>query len=104
MAQPNLLKDILNDLLKSDIQNDFNLIKSLHADVLELGRRSRARGDHIKQLQTFVGSTVATQYLNLMLANQDEDLEKNRTLMRLISETQIKVLKTISILAKMDKD
>ena len=50
MAQPNLLKDILNDLFKTDIQNDFNLIKSLHADVLELARRSSARGDHIKQL------------------------------------------------------
>ena len=103
MDQQNLLKDLLTSMFKLNIESDFKLIKSLHVEVVDLARRCKERGEQIKQLQTVVGSTLTTQALELLVEIQDEELEKNRTLMRCISETQIKVLKTISFLAKMKK-
>jgi hypothetical protein len=101
MDQQNLLKDLLTSLVKTNIERDFKLINSLQLEVVELTRRCKERGDQIKQLQTVVGSSLATKCLDLLLQIQDEDLEKSRTLMILISETQIKVVNTISFLAKM---
>ena len=103
MDQQNLLKDLLTSMFKLNIESDFKLIKSLHVEVVDLARRCKERGEQIKQLQTVVGSTLTTQALELLVEIQDEELEKNRSLMRCISETQIKVLKTISFLAKMKK-
>ena len=98
-----MLKDFLTLMFKTDIESDFKMIKSLHVEVVENARRCTARGEQIKHLQTVVGSSLTRQSLELLIEMQDEDLEKNRTLMRCISETQIKVLKTISFLAKLRK-
>lgn len=103
MAQQNMLKDLVTACLKNDIDSDFKLINALHSDVVDIAHRCKARGEQIKQLKTVVGSSLATRFLALLIDIQDEDLEKNRTLMRLICETQLKVLKTISFVAKMGK-
>ncbi|PWA40515.1 hypothetical protein CTI12_AA562070 [Artemisia annua] len=103
-AQSNLLKDIMNTLLVNDMNSDFKVIREIHAEVIELTRRCKVRGEQIKQLESVVGSSLATECLQLLRDIQDEKLEKNRTLLKLISETLIKVLKTISFVAKMRKN
>ena len=103
MAQPIMLKDLITACLRNDIDSDFKLINALHADVLEVHRRCRARGEQIKQLQTVTGSSLATRFLALLNNIQDDELEKNRALMRHVSETQIKALEKMSFLARMRK-
>lgn len=104
MEQPSLLKELLYSTFKTDIERDFKLIKALQVEVIDLAKRCKERGDQIKVLQSVVGDSLTTQCLDLMIQMQEEDLEKNRTLMRSISETQIKALKTLSFLAKMKRN
>ncbi|GJS58176.1 hypothetical protein Tco_0652960 [Tanacetum coccineum] len=53
----------------------------------------------VDQLQTLVGSNIAAESARMFREFQDDELEKARGMMKLISETQLKVLKKISFIA-----
>ncbi|GKC74587.1 hypothetical protein Tco_1120470, partial [Tanacetum coccineum] len=53
------------------------------------------------ELQRLVGSNVAAESVRLLREFQDDELEKARGMMKLICETQLKVLKKISFVAKL---
>ncbi|GJY99509.1 hypothetical protein Tco_0516939 [Tanacetum coccineum] len=47
--------------------------------------------EQIVELQTLVGSNVAAEAVRLLMELQDDELEKYRGMMKLISKTQLKV-------------
>lgn len=99
----NYIYDMANTVFVRDNGRDLKFISDMHATVMELTCRCSVRGEQIKQLECFVGSIVASACMEMLCGIQDEELEKNRTLMRLITETQLQVLKKSSFLAMMRK-
>ncbi|GKF89431.1 hypothetical protein Tco_0263394, partial [Tanacetum coccineum] len=57
------------------------------------------RHEQILELQNLVGSTVVAECVRLLQKFQQDDLESSRGMMRLICETQLKVLKKHSFIA-----
>ncbi|GJW05050.1 phospholipase-like protein [Tanacetum coccineum] len=59
----------------------------------------KERHEQILELQSLVGSNVAIESVRLLNEFQYDDLQSTRGMMRLICETQLKVLKKISFIA-----
>ncbi|GKA13196.1 hypothetical protein Tco_0692842 [Tanacetum coccineum] len=57
------------------------------------------RHEQIVELQRLVGSNIAAESVRLLKEFQDDDPETTRGMMRLICNTQLKVLKKISFIA-----
>ncbi|GJU57005.1 hypothetical protein Tco_1234771 [Tanacetum coccineum] len=94
-------KEMLQGLFEIDNARDFKLIRETHTMVIELTTRCKERGEQIAELEFLVGSNVSSDYVQLLRELQDAELEKARTMMKLISETHLKVLKKISFVVQM---
>nr|GEV32572.1 phospholipase-like protein [Tanacetum cinerariifolium] len=80
---------------------DFHLVTDTYVTCQQLTVRCQERREQIVELQTLVGSNVAAEAVRLLRELQDDDLEKAKGMMKLISETQLKNLKKISFIAKL---
>ncbi|GJZ35257.1 hypothetical protein Tco_0581074, partial [Tanacetum coccineum] len=57
------------------------------------------RHEQILELQNLVRSIVVVESVRLLQKFQQDDLESSRGMMRLICETQLKILKKLSFIA-----
>lgn len=97
------LKDMMILLFEQDNDKDFKLVQETHTLCQELCDRVRERAEVIKQLESFSIIALARDSLKLLHELQDADLAKTRAMMKLISETQLRVLKKIAFVSVMGK-
>ena len=97
------LKDMMILFFEQDNDKDFKLVQETHTLYQELCDRVRERAEVIKQLESFSIIALARDSLKLLHELQDADLAKTRAMMKLISETQLRVLKKISFVSLMGK-
>ncbi|GJW70731.1 hypothetical protein Tco_0127648 [Tanacetum coccineum] len=98
-ANSNQLTDIVTLLFHNDNQRDFQLVRDTYVSCQHLMVRCEERHEQILELQNLVGSTVVAECVRLLQKFQQDDLESSRGMMRLICETQLKVLKKLSFIA-----
>ncbi|GJZ56692.1 hypothetical protein Tco_0862144 [Tanacetum coccineum] len=66
--------------------------------------RCQERQEQMMEMQRFLsGSNVVVESFKLLKELQDDELEKSREMIKLISETQLKVLKKISFITKLHR-
>ena len=98
-ANSNQLTDIVTLLFHNDNQRDFQLVRDTYVCCQHLMLRCEERHEQILELQNLVWSTVASESIILLQKCQQDDFESFRAMMRLICETQLKVLKKLSFIA-----
>ncbi|GJX96511.1 hypothetical protein Tco_0352309 [Tanacetum coccineum] len=97
-----LVKDMMVKLFEIDNETDFRIVRKTYAMCQELNVHCQERQEQMMEMQSFLHVlTVLAESYNLLKELQDYELEKCRELMKSISETQLKVLKKISFIAKL---
>ncbi|GJS21118.1 hypothetical protein Tco_0449750 [Tanacetum coccineum] len=97
-----LVKDMMIKLFEIDNERDFRVVRETYVTCQEFNVRCQERREQMIEMQPFLHvSTVLADSYNLLKELQDYELEKCRELMKSISETQLKVLKKISFIAKL---
>ncbi|GJX84508.1 hypothetical protein Tco_0335282 [Tanacetum coccineum] len=97
-----LVKDMMIKLFEIDNERDFRVVRETYASCQVLNLRCQERREQMIEMQPFLHlSPVLAESYNLLKELQDYELEKCRDLMKSISETQLKVLKKISFMAKL---
>ncbi|GJZ50756.1 phospholipase-like protein [Tanacetum coccineum] len=97
-----LVKDIMIKLFEIDNERDFRVVRKTYVTCQEFNVRCQQRREQMIEMQPFLHvSIVLADFYNLLKDLQDYELEKCRKLMKSISETQLKVLKKISFIAKL---
>nr|GEX16355.1 hypothetical protein [Tanacetum cinerariifolium] len=97
-----LMKDMMIKLFEIDNEMDFRVVRETYVTCQEFNVRCQERREQMIDMQPFLHvSTVLADSYNLLKELQDYELEKCRELMKSISETQLKVLKKISFIAKL---
>ncbi|GKA78946.1 hypothetical protein Tco_0785483 [Tanacetum coccineum] len=97
-----LVKDMMIKLFEIDNERDFRAVRDTYASCQVLNLRCQERREQMIEMQPFLHlSHVLAESYNLLKELQDYELEKCRDLMKSISETQLKVLKKISFMAKL---
>ncbi|GJV82889.1 hypothetical protein Tco_1522787 [Tanacetum coccineum] len=95
-------KDMMIKLFEIDNKRDFRAVRDTYTSCQVLNLRCQERREQMIEMQPFLHlSTVLAESYNLLKELQDYELEKCRDLMKSISETQLKVLKKISFMAKL---
>ncbi|GJT62551.1 hypothetical protein Tco_1006084 [Tanacetum coccineum] len=89
----------LSDDIERESCMDFQLVRDTYVSCQHLMVRCEERHEQILELQNLVGSTVVAECVRLLQKFQQDDLESSRGMMRLICETQLKVLKKLSFIA-----
>nr|GEW68615.1 transposase, MuDR, MULE transposase domain protein [Tanacetum cinerariifolium] len=101
-AMKNYVKDMMVQLFVTDNERYFKLVRETYVMCQELIIRCQERREQIMKIQRFLsGSNVVVESFKLLKELQDDELDKYRKMMKLISETQLKVLKKISFIAKL---
>nr|GEX22851.1 phospholipase-like protein [Tanacetum cinerariifolium] len=88
------LRDSLNSMFAYLIE-----AADLDEDIAHLTVRCEERHEQILELKILVGSIVVAESVRLLQKFQQDDLESSRGMMRLIYETQLKVLQKLSFIA-----
>ncbi|GKF72089.1 hypothetical protein Tco_0208203 [Tanacetum coccineum] len=97
-----LVKDMMIKLFEIDNERDFRVVRETYVTCQEFNVRCQERRKRMIEMQPFLHvSTIFADSYNLLKELQDYELEKCRELMKSISETQLKVLKKISFIAKL---
>ncbi|GJS06735.1 hypothetical protein Tco_0363531 [Tanacetum coccineum] len=97
-----LVKDMMIKLFEIDNERDFRVVSETYVTCQEFNVRCQERREQMIEMQPFLHvSTVLADSYNLLKELQDYELDKCRELMKSISETQLKVLKKISFIAKL---
>ncbi|GKA23544.1 phospholipase-like protein [Tanacetum coccineum] len=95
-------KEMMIKLFEIDNERDFRAVRDTYASCQVLNLRCQERREQMIEMQPFLHlSPVLAESYNLLKELQDYELEKCRDLMKSISETQLKVLKKISFMAKL---
>ncbi|GKC91890.1 hypothetical protein Tco_1157332 [Tanacetum coccineum] len=79
-----VLKEVLAVMFENDNEHDFNLVIDMHTKLNDLGMRIRQRSELILD--------VEKQDL------QETDNAKARSFMKVINETELKILEKISLI------
>ncbi|GJT94640.1 hypothetical protein Tco_1090158 [Tanacetum coccineum] len=88
-----LVKDMMIKLFEIDNERDFRVVTETYVTCQEFNVRFQERREQMIEMQPFLHvSTVLADSYNLLSC---------RELMKSISETQLKVLKKISFIAKL---
>ncbi|GJW93442.1 phospholipase-like protein [Tanacetum coccineum] len=97
-----LVKDMMVKLFEIDNERDLRTVADTYAMCQQLHVRCHERREQMLEMQSFlhVSTSLAESY-KLLEELQDFELEKCRDLMKSISETQLKVLKKLSFIAKL---
>nr|GEW15237.1 phospholipase-like protein [Tanacetum cinerariifolium] len=83
---------------------DFRVVRETYVTYQEFNVCCQKRREQMIEMQPFLHVlTVLADSYNLLKDLQDYELEKCRELMKSISETQLKVLKKISFIAKLHR-
>ncbi|GJU61186.1 phospholipase-like protein [Tanacetum coccineum] len=86
-----------------DYRDDFQLVRDTYVSFQYLMVRYEERHEQILELQNLVGSTVVAECARLLQKFQQDNLESSSGMMRLICQTQLKVLKKPSFIALLRK-
>nr|GEW11473.1 hypothetical protein [Tanacetum cinerariifolium] len=99
-----LVKDMMVKLFEIDNERDLRTVVDTYAMCQQLHLRCHERREQMLKMQSFlhVPTSLAESY-KLFEELQDFELEKCRDLMKLVSETQLKVLKKLSFIAKLHR-
>nr|GEW25222.1 phospholipase-like protein [Tanacetum cinerariifolium] len=97
-----LVKDMMVKLFEIDNERDLRIITDTYAMCQQLHVCRHERREQMLEMQSFlhVSTSLAESY-KWLEELQDFNLEKCRDLMKSISETQLKVLKKLSFIAKL---
>ncbi|GJZ67847.1 hypothetical protein Tco_0631087 [Tanacetum coccineum] len=97
-----LVKDMMIKLFEIDNERDFRTVRETYAMCQQLIVRCQERREQMLETQIFLHvSIVLAESYKLLKELQDYELEKCTELMKSISETQLKVVKKISFIAKL---
>ncbi|GJT41816.1 hypothetical protein Tco_0941681 [Tanacetum coccineum] len=78
-------------LFENDNERDFKLVRETYVMCQELTVRCQERREKIVEMQRLIRSNVAAESVRLLRELQDDEFEKARGMMKLISETHLKV-------------
>ncbi|GJX35618.1 hypothetical protein Tco_0247175 [Tanacetum coccineum] len=97
-----LVKDMMVKLFEIDNERDLRTVADTYAMCQQLHVRCYERREQMLEMQSFlhVSTSLAESY-KLLEELQDFELEKCRDFMKSIIETQLKVLKKLSFIAKL---
>ncbi|GJS37757.1 hypothetical protein Tco_0536139 [Tanacetum coccineum] len=96
-----LVKDMMVQLFETDNERDFKLVRETYVMYQELNVRCQERREKMMEMQRLLSRfNVVVESFKLLKELQDDEFEKSREMMKLISETQLKVLKKISFIVK----
>ncbi|GKF61867.1 hypothetical protein Tco_0181921 [Tanacetum coccineum] len=95
LANSLLVKDMMVKLFEIDNERDLQTVADTYAMCQQLHVHCYERREQMLEMQSFAASYKFLKEL------QDFELEKCRDLMKSISETQLKVLKKLSFIAKL---
>ncbi|GKC65949.1 hypothetical protein Tco_1098547 [Tanacetum coccineum] len=97
-----LVKDMMIKLFEINNERDFRVVRETYVTCQEFNVRCQERREQMIEMKPFLHvSIVFADSYNLLKDLQDYELEKCRELMKSISDTQLKVLKKISFIAKL---
>nr|GEX97007.1 F-box domain-containing protein [Tanacetum cinerariifolium] len=95
-SNSNQFKEMLSVYFDKENDKDFKQINEMQNMAQELYNRVKERGELINMLLAFNLSQDAFESLKLLKELQEDEMAKTRSLMKGITETQLRVLKKIS--------
>ncbi|GJS31435.1 phospholipase-like protein, partial [Tanacetum coccineum] len=97
-----LVKDMMVKLFEINNERDLRTVADTYAMCQQLHACCHEKREQMLEMQSFLHvSTSLVESYKLLEELQDFELEKCRDLMKSISETQLKVLKKLSFIAKL---
>ncbi|PWA83060.1 hypothetical protein CTI12_AA171510 [Artemisia annua] len=103
MANSTSLRQMMRVMFEQDNERVFKLVQETHTMCQELCDRIKQRAEVIKELENLTIIGLARESVKLLKEMQDADLAKTRGMMKLISQTQLRVLKKISFVVQLGK-
>ncbi|PWA54587.1 hypothetical protein CTI12_AA434600 [Artemisia annua] len=103
MANSASLRQMMRVMFEQDNERDFTLVQETHTMCQELCDRIKQRAEVIKELENLSIIGLARESVKLLKEMQDADLAKTRGMMKLISQTQLRVLKKNSFVVQLGK-
>nr|GEV40350.1 hypothetical protein [Tanacetum cinerariifolium] len=93
-----VLKKVLVVMFENDNKHDFNLVIDMHTKLNDLGMCIRQRVELIFDVEKQGYSTEVFKTVKLLKDLQETDNEKARSFMKVINETELKILEKISLI------
>ncbi|GJV53993.1 hypothetical protein Tco_1449734 [Tanacetum coccineum] len=91
-----VLKEVLVVMFENDNEHDFNLVIDMHTKLNDLGIRIRQRAELILDEKHGYSEEVF-ETVKLLKDLQETDNAKARSFMKVINETELKILEKISL-------
>ncbi|GJT73168.1 hypothetical protein Tco_1032454 [Tanacetum coccineum] len=95
-----VLKDVLSVMFENDNDIDLKLVSDMHTTLDAIGMRIRVRGELILEVEKQGYSPEVYESLKLLKDLQETDNAKARAFMRVINETEIKIIEKISLIVQ----
>ncbi|GJW01162.1 hypothetical protein Tco_1556413 [Tanacetum coccineum] len=95
-----VLKEVLAVMFENDNENDFNLVIDMHTKLNDLGMRIRQRAELILDVEKQGYSAEVFESVKLLKDLQETDNAKARSFMKVINETELKILEKISLIVQ----
>ncbi|GJW86258.1 phospholipase-like protein [Tanacetum coccineum] len=95
-----VLKEVLAVMFENDNEHDFNLVIDMHTKLNDLGIRIRQRAELILDVEKQGYSEEVFETVKLLKDLQETDNAKARSFMKVINETELKILEKISLIVQ----
>ncbi|GJT80800.1 hypothetical protein Tco_1055142 [Tanacetum coccineum] len=99
-----VLKEVLVVMFENDNEHDFNLVIDMHTKLNDLGIRIRKRAELILDVEKQGYSEEVLKTVKLLKDLQETDNAKARSFMKVINETELKILEKISLTVQFRTD
>ncbi|GKA79945.1 hypothetical protein Tco_0786541, partial [Tanacetum coccineum] len=93
-----VLKEVLAVMFENDNEHDFNLVIDMHTKLNDLGMRIRQRDELILDVKKQGYSAEVFESVKLLKDLQETNNAKARSFMKVINETELKILEKISLI------
>ncbi|GKE38208.1 hypothetical protein Tco_1461613 [Tanacetum coccineum] len=93
-----VLKEVLVVMFENDNEHDFNLVTDMHTKLNDLGIRIRQRVELILDVEKHGYSPEVFETVKLLKDLQETETAKARSFMKVINETELKILEKISLI------
>ncbi|GJW05511.1 phospholipase-like protein [Tanacetum coccineum] len=95
-----VLKDVLSVMFESDHEIDLKLVSDMHTKLDSLGMRIRQRAELILEVERQGYSPEVFKSVKLLKDLQESDNLKARSFMKVINETELKILEKVSLIVQ----